>query len=297
MKKQARITPSGFKLYGVFGYPLQHTLSPAMHQAGFEKLGLRNFYLPLELDPNHFRKLMLRKKDLLLEGFNLTIPHKQRVMPYLDSVSREARMIGAVNTVVRKANRWYGENTDAYGFLKSLIEEAHWKSRGKSILILGAGGAARACVYALCRDGAKKVFILNRTVSKAKQLAGFFKRQFRGVQFEVYPLVPGRIRQLLASVDLVVHTTSLGLKSSDSPLVRKNYFPKAKGNRVAVDLIYNPPVTPFLRSARQAGWKTLNGLGMLLHQGARSFELWTGKKAPVEVMRKALHGRIASVSI
>lgn len=297
MTHKNRITPSDFKLYGVFGFPLKHTLSPVMQQAAFDKLGLSSFYLALELAPNYFRRLMSMKENLLLDGFNLTIPHKQIVTPYLDSVSREAELIGAVNTVIRKGDRFVGENTDAYGFLKSLAEGARWKSKGKTALILGAGGASRAVVYALCQDGIRKIFILNRTVSKAKELVKSFKRKFPRVQFDARVLNTKTILGILSSTNIFVNTTSVGLKKTDAPLIPSAKFPKAKRNQLAVDLIYNPAQTPFLAAARRSGWKTLNGLGMLLHQGARSFELWTGKKAPVEVMRKALHGRIASVSL
>ena len=276
-----RITPSSFKLYGVIGYPLKHTLSPAMHQAAFRHLVLPCFYLALELRPADFRRLMARKKKILLEGFNLTVPHKQIVLPYLDQVSPEARAIGAVNTVIRRGPKWIGENTDAYGFLKSLRDKARWNSRGKNILILGAGGAARAAVYALCRDGARQITILNRTLAKAQALATDFGRQFPKVKFAVGPLA---VRNLLKDVSLVVNTTSVGLKSGDR-LIRKSDFPRARGIQWAYDLIYNPSETHFLKSAKQAGWKTLNGLEMLLHQGARSFELWTGKPAPIDVMR------------
>ena len=294
MKNQKRITPSNFKLYGVFGFPLKHTLSPVMHQAAFNKLKLSSFYLALELAPNDFNRLMSLKKNILLDGFNLTIPHKQIVMPHLDSVSREAKLIGAVNTVIRKGNRFAGENTDAYGFSKSLSEGLNWKSKGKTVLVLGAGGASRACIYAFCRDGVKNIVILNRTISKAKTLAKFFKRQFPKVRFAVDVFTSKNISELLPDVDMVVNATSIGLKRGDSALAA---FPKSVGKQFAVDLIYNPAETPFLRAARRAKWQTLNGLGMLLHQGAKAFELWTGKKAPVEVMRKALHGRIASVSL
>jgi len=296
MKTKQRIAPSSFKLYGVFGFPLKHTFSPAMHQAAFDKLGIPCFYLALELDPKNFRQVMTQKKKLLLEGFNLTVPHKQIVKPYLDSLTFEARAIGAVNTVIRKGKLWIGENTDAYGFLKSL-EEVHWKSKGKTVLIFGAGGASRAVIYALCRSGARRIVLLNRTVSKARALAKYFTKFFPKTRFEVRPFEKQVIGKTLREVDIVVNTTSVGLKRADSPLVLNGDFPRAKGNRLAVDLIYNPSETPFLRSAKRAGWKTVNGLGMLLHQGARSFELWTGKKAPVDIMRKALHGCMSRISL
>ncbi len=287
MSTSKRITPANFKLYGVFGFPLKHTLSPAMHQAALEKLRVPGFYMALELAPKNFKKLMVQR-NLLLDGFNLTVPHKQIVIPFLDSVSREAKLIGAVNTVIRKNGRLLGENTDAYGFMKLLRAELGWKSKGKTVLILGAGGASRACIYALCADGAKEIIVLNRTVAKARTLVSVFKRQFPRVRFQARALVSREVRNALLEAGLVVNTTSVGLKPSDNPVVKKGDFPRAKGNRFAVDLIYNPPQTPFLRLARSAGWKTANGLGMLLHQGARAFELWTGKKAPVEVMKRAL---------
>lgn len=286
-----RITPSTFKLYGVFGFPLKHTLSPVMHQAAFNKLKLSSFYLALELAPNDFKRLMALKKNLLLDGFNLTIPHKQIVIPHLDSVSREAKLIGAVNTVVRKGNRFSGENTDAYGFSKSLSEGLNWNSKGKTVLILGAGGASRACIYAFCRGGVKNIVILNRTIAKARALAKFFKRQFPKVRFAVDSFTSKNISWLLPEVDMVVNATSIGLKRGDSALA---VIPKASGKQFAVDLIYNPAETPFLRAAKRAGWQTLNGLGMLLHQGARAFELWTGKKAPIGTMKQVLDRALSS---
>lgn len=297
MSKNARITPDNFKLYGVMGFPLKHTLSPLMHQAAIAKLGLRAFYAALELDSHSFLKLMRKKRQLLLDGFNLTIPHKQIVLPYLDSVSREARAIGAVNTVIRKGSRWVGENTDAYGFIR-LLRETGWTAKGKSVLILGAGGASRACVYALCREGAKEAYVLNRTVAKAKALCRHFQKLFPKSEIAAGALNPDRIREILSNVNLVVNTTSVGLERTDKPVIADKDWPAGGPIRLAVDLIYNPSVTPFLRAAKQAGWKTRNGLGMLLYQGARSFELWTGKPAPLEEMRKALlHGCESRLSL
>ncbi|MBI4398861.1 MAG: shikimate dehydrogenase, partial [Candidatus Omnitrophica bacterium] len=263
-------------------------LSPRMHQAAFEHLGLPHFYAALELAPKYFKKLMIHRAQILLDGFNVTIPYKQVIIPYLDSVSPEARLIGAVNTVRVRRGRFLGENTDAYGFLRLLREEFRWKSNRKKVLILGAGGAARACMTALLRDGVRQICILNRTPSKARGLALDFKNRFPKVPIDFAPLTGRKVREELLQADLVVHTTSVGLKVSDTSIVAKKDFPKVQGKRFAVDLIYNPPQTEFLRLAKAAGWKTANGLGMLLYQGAKAFELWTGRKAPVDVMRKAL---------
>ncbi|MBI4398576.1 MAG: shikimate dehydrogenase, partial [Candidatus Omnitrophica bacterium] len=263
-----RIQPGRFKLYGVIGYPLQHTLSPRMQQAAFEHLGLPHFYAALELTLKSFKQMMHRKKKLLLDGFNLTIPYKQAIIPYLDLVSPEARLIKAVNTVIVKRGRLLGENTDAYGFLKSIKEKFGWNSKGKSILIIGAGGAARACIYDLGKEGASIIFIMNRTLSKAKRLYDEFGKKFSKTQFSFHDLKPKEMLENHPEIILVVNTTSLGFRSDDPKLIHK--FPRANGKRFAVDLIYNPPQTEFLRLAKAAGWKTANGLGMLLYQGAKA---------------------------
>jgi len=291
--KALRITPGKIKLYGVFGYPLKHTLSPPMHQAGFNQLKLSSFYLPLELPLNNFRNLMKNKKDIILDGFNLTVPYKQTVMPYLDSVSKEAKLIGAVNTVIKKNNRWCGYNTDASGFITSLKEGLKWAPRGKRVVVIGAGGASRACIYGLCEKGVKEIVVLNRTLSKAKALVRDFQKLFKKVRFSVCTKAD---KELLAQCDLVVNATSLGLKAKDKAVLSKSVIPKAKRGQLAIDLIYNPEVTPFLKSMKSKGWKTLGGLGMLLHQGAQAFQLWTGKKAPVKQMRTALEQSLKGLS-
>ncbi len=287
--KPQRIAPGKIQLYGVFGFPLKHTLSPPMHQAGFDSLKLSRFYVPIELKETYFKKVMSKKKQLLLYGFNLTVPYKQTVMPYLDRISPEAKAIGAVNTVVKKNSQLWGYNTDAYGFMQSLSEGLKWKSKGKSVLVLGAGGASRACVYGLCEAGVKQITILNRTVSKARTLCRDFGMRFKKVEFVSGALKNNTsLKELISNNDLIVNTTSLGLKASDKTIVQNKFFPKAKKSQCVVDLIYSPSETPFLKIAKTKGWKTLNGLGMLLHQGSKSFEIWTGKKAPVRVMEKAL---------
>ncbi len=300
MPKLSRVIPGKLKLFAVLGYPLKHSLSPVMHEAGFERLKLFSHrYLALELNPNSFKKFINSKKSLLLDGFNLTIPHKQTVIAYLDKITPEAKMIGAVNVVFRRGKRWVGDNTDAYGFIKSLRMEVNWRSKGKTALIFGAGGAARACVQALCKDRIRQIIILNRTFSKAHELTIFFRKNFPKIKFQALPLKAGKTRQLLKDADLVVNTTSLGLKKSDAAVLEIKDFlqPRAiKGKGIAVDLIYNPSVTPFLRNARRAGWKAVNGAGMLLYQGAKSFELWTGKKAPVKEMKKALQSALKDLT-
>lgn len=277
---------SELQLFGIFGHPLSHTLSPAFQEAGFEKVGLRAHYLVFDLSAPYFKRAMKALKKLPLKGFNLTIPYKQTVIPYLDWLTDSARAIGAVNTVYRFGKKWYGTNTDADGFWLSLKKEWNWKAKGKNALVLGAGGAARAVLYALASHGIHSIAISNRTETKAQQLIGEFSKLFPKTNFFSTSLDN---ESDVSSFDLIVNTTSVGLGERDKALLTSSQIPSAgRDKKYFVDLIYNPAETAFLKVARKKGHKTLNGLPMLLYQGARAFEIWTGKKAPVEVMRKAL---------
>ena len=275
------------ELYGIFGHPLSHTLSPVFQEAGFEKAGLLAHYLVFDFSPATFKRAMCSLKKIPLKGFNLTVPYKQTVIPYLDWITDEARAIGAVNTVYRFGEKWYGTNTDAEGFWLSLNEAWNWKAKGKSVLVLGAGGASRAVLFALASRGVKTISIANRTEARAQELICDFSKLFPKVAF--LSTQPSD----LTPFDLIVNTTSVGLRANDKSLLSRVNVPQAaKGKKYFVDLIYNPSETNFLKLARKKGHKTLNGLPMLLHQGARAFEIWTGKKAPIEIMRKALVGAL-----
>lgn len=278
------------KLFGIFGSPLAHTLSPAMQEAAFEHAGWKAHYLVLELGPHEFRKAMEGLSRFRLEGFNLTVPYKQAVMPYLDSLTPEARAVGAVNTVFRKGRRWIGTNTDVYGFLHSLKVEAEFSPRGKNVLVLGAGGAARAVVYSLGNQGAKKIRIAARRKKRAAVLAKDFRKQFPKTGFEIQDWSLDKLKQAMLDSSLVVNATSAGLKSENP--VPASVFPKAGKKILFFDLIYKPYPTPFLKTARQKGHPILGGLGMLLFQGAKAFECWTGRKAPVSEMRAALESAL-----
>ncbi len=269
-------------LYGIFGHPLSHTLSPAFQEAGFENAGLRAHYLVFDLSEPSFKRAMRAINKFPLKGFNLTVPYKQAVIPYLDRITPEARAIGAVNTVYRFGKKWYGTNTDAEGFWLSLKEKWNFKASGKQALVIGAGGASRAVLYALASNGVKSIAIRNRTASKASRLARDFKKLFPKTLFSVSK------NSDLNGFDLIVNTTTVGLHKTDKALISVRDLPR-QGKKYFVDLIYNPAETPFLKLARKKGHKTLNGLPMLLYQGARAFEIWTGKKAPVDTMREVLN--------
>lgn len=272
------------KILGIIGDPVSHSLSPLMHNAAFAHSGLPFIYMPFPVKPEElddfFKSLHSRK----IVGFNVTIPHKQAVIPYLDSLSREARLIGAVNTVVKKGGKLIGYNTDGAGFIQFLTEEEKYELTNKHVLLLGAGGAARAIAVALGLEGAREVMIFNRTAKKAFDLAHELGKKFQKTIFSAAPLDPPDLSHWRVA-DLVINATSIGMKESQSiKLPLSQLPPKA----CVVDIVYNPLETDLLKKAKKRGLATHAGWGMLLHQGLLSFELWTGKKAPYDVMKKAL---------
>lgn len=270
---------------------MAHTLSPAMQEAAFAKLGLDACYLPLELHPRDFLAVAKKFRHTPLAGFNLTVPFKEAVLPYLTGLAPEARAVGAVNTVKRVGSGFKGYNTDCFGFIRSL-REAGFRIRSKRAVLLGAGGAARACVYGLLREGIREIVILNRHPEKAMKIARHFKAMDRGGTLRALPLRDSYLKEALGSADLLVNTTSVGLKQDDPVLVRPAVWPERK--LWVVDLIYNPATTPLLAAARKRKCRTLNGRAMLLYQGAAAFEIWTGRRAPVKAMRAALENSLGA---
>jgi shikimate dehydrogenase len=281
------MTQSVRTLVGIIGYPLGHSASPVFQQAAFDRLGLPFTYdrWPTPPDALSGRTASLRAQGIA--GANVTVPHKEAVLPLLDEVEPQARRIGAVNTIVNRSGRLTGYNTDAPGFVRSLKEDAGFDPTRKLVLLLGAGGAARAVVFGLGEAGAAAVLIANRTADRAEALAASARSAgVQGVEAAPWGQVP-------AGVDLIVNSTSLGMRGGpgeqESPLPA-SAIPKGA---LVCDLVYNPPETPLLRDARSVGARTLGGLPMLIYQGALAFELWTGRNAPVDVMfeaaRRALH--------
>jgi len=277
------------KVCGIFGKPLKHTFSPAMHNAAFEAAGLNYIYVPFEVEENELPAAVKAIKALGLLGVNITIPYKEAVIPYLDEVSVDAGLIGAVNTVVNRQGYLYGENTDGRGFLRAISEELGFNPDGKTVFVLGAGGAARAVAVQLALSGVKKITLANRSKSRAVELAQLIMEKIgTPVQVEDWPSDESpQHRSLLEDVDLVVQATPVGMYPQVSATVPLS-FEGLKPGAVVCDLIYNPKQTRFLERAVQAGADTMNGLGMLLYQGVLAFELWTGREAPVQVMKEAL---------
>lgn len=284
--KAFRGPSDAIKVYGLFGYPLRHSLSAEMHNAAFRTLGIPAIYLPFERNPKQFLKLVRSKRRMILDGFNLTIPHKESILPYLNKIDPAAKLVGAVNTVKRDGNHWTGYNTDVFGFLAGL-KEAKFHPRGKKAVILGAGGAARSVIVALAKSGIREIVIINRTSKRGKSLAREFKKKFPKI---IFRNVVWGLKLELENSNILVNATSIGLKSKDRSLIRKSDFPKRK--ILVYDLIYHMSKTPLLKLASRLGHKIKNGETMLLMQGARACEIWTGKKAPLNVMRKALQDAI-----
>lgn len=273
------------------GWPVEHSLSPPMHNAAFDALRLNWRYVPCAVAPEHVGAALVGLRALGFAGANVTVPHKQAVIPYLDSLSDAARAIGAVNTIVVGADgALHGDNTDAAGFLASL-READCDPRGARVVLLGAGGAARAVAYALARAGASQISLWNRTPARARAIVDDLHPLFPHVVFVAHPF-PADLGAFDAGADLIVNCTPVGMwpHGDASPWPHALPLP---ADCLIVDLIYRPQETLFLRQARAAGARGLNGVGMLVHQGAAAFRRWTGIEPPVEVMREALLAALA----
>ena len=254
-----------------------------MHNAAFAELGLNWRYVACEVDPKNLRAAIDGAKAMNFAGINLTVPHKLLAVDMVDELDASAKTWGAVNTIKFEAGRAIGFNTDADAIVTSLREDLKIDLRGKKVLLLGAGGAGRTAALKLAAEKVAELFLINRTRSKAEQIANGIKNQFPGLKVSVdYPK---------DKVDLILNATSLGLKPDDASPLDEKLFP-LKNTGAVYDMIYRPAETALLAAAKKSGCRTANGLGMLLHQGAKAFEIWTGKTAPLAVMRRALEENI-----
>jgi shikimate dehydrogenase len=278
-------------LVGLIGWPVEHSFSPPMHNAAFAELGLDWAYVPLPVYPDHLGEAVSGLRALGFAGANVTVPHKERVLAYLDEVSHAAQVMGAVNTIAVRGGVLHGDNTDAAGFIASL-RDVGFDPAGTYCAVLGAGGAARAVVHALVDAGALQVGVYNRNFRRARDLCLDMAKFYSHVRFE--PASLGDVSAIGDDTDLLVNTTSLGMwpDTESSPWPHDLPIP---GHLTVCDLVYNPQETLLLSQARAVGAEVVGGLGMLVHQGAAAFELWTGRPAPVAAMREAclaaLHAR------
>lgn len=274
-------------IYGIFGYPVEHTFSPGMHNTAFKKLGMNACYIPFAVPPDRLADAVKAVIPLNLRGLNITVPHKERIIPFLDELSEEARLIGAVNTVEIREGSLIGHNTDGRGFLRSLKEEALFKPKGKKFLLIGSGGAARAVGFSLALAGASTIFLTDIDSGKALLLANTIREE---TGIDVRPVSAELVPESAKGADCLINATPLGLKKNDDlPLPPALIQP----GHLVCDLVYNPPLTRFLKAAGAKKAKIHRGLGMLLYQGVIAFEIWTNKKAPVSVMKTALARQIS----
>jgi len=254
-----------------------------MHNAAFAAVGLDWRYLAFEVDPKNLRMAIDGAKAMGFAGINLTVPHKLLAVDMVDVLDESARRWGAVNTILFNEHGAVGYNTDADAIVTALREGLKLEPRGARVLLLGAGGAGQTAALRLASEHVAELFLVNRTETKADAVAGEIIERFPSVKVSVgYPKT---------SVDLVMNATSLGLKADDASPLDENQFSLKQAGAV-YDMIYRPVETALLHAAKAAGCRTVNGLGMLLHQGAKAFEIWTGQPAPVKVMRRALEQNI-----
>ncbi|MCY3761031.1 MAG: shikimate dehydrogenase [Gemmatimonadetes bacterium] len=274
-------------LLGVIGYPVEHSSSPAMHNAALARTELDFAYLPFAVPPDRVAGVPMAMRTLGIRGLNVTVPHKVAVMEGLDEISEEARAIGAVNTIANRDGHLTGYNTDAEGVIASLRADGGLDVLPEAVALLGAGGAARAILYALLQAAeVKEVTLHNRTLEKAEALAADLDPGSRRVRVGTPGMGPA-----FREAGLLINATSVGMHPGPeaSPLPD----PSVLHDRLTVlDIVYKPRRTRLLAQAEEAGAATVDGLGMLVHQGARAFEIWTGVPAPVEEMKQALLRRV-----
>ncbi len=277
--------------FAVLGFPVSHSLSPVMQNAGFAACGLDADYESLEVRPDELKKTFSQLQRNGFSGWNCTVPHKEQAFLLVDDTSPEARRIGCVNTVIHRNGRLEGHSTDGYGLLTALAEAFALEPEGRTILLAGCGGAGRSAAFALAARRPAELILANRTVAKAEALA----RELTAAGLPQPPRLTvlsladrSGLAAALARADILIQATSQGLKPEDPPPFDLDLLPIA--GPVVLDMIYRS--TPLLRAAAARGCRIADGSGMLLHQGARSFTLWTGVAAPVEAMRQALLGAL-----
>lgn len=280
------------RLFGLIGYPVSHSYSPSMHNAAFKKLKLKARYKLFEVKPKELGAFVKRLPGRI-SGCNVTIPHKEKVMKYLDGMSKSAKLIGAVNTITVKGSKLLGDNTDGRGFVKVFRLTTGKSPKGKRVFMFGAGGGAKAVGFEMALGGASSLVICDVLRKKAKGLASRINRYSKCKAKAISPRNKRGIAGEISKADVLINATPCGMKRDDPPLLDRALLHKGL---VVCDLIYNPPQTRLIKDALKNGLVAMNGIAMLLHQGALSFKLWTGRTAPVGVMRRALEAKVRSGS-
>jgi shikimate dehydrogenase len=274
------------KILGVMGFPVSHSLSPVMHNAAIAAMGLDYVYVPLPIAVEDLPTAIAGLKAIQsVQGFNLTIPHKVEVMPLLDEVLPIAKAVGAVNTVKRVGDRWIGTNTDVAGFLNPLKQiNCDWEKT--PALILGSGGAAKAVVAACLELGCPVIHVVGRDPKKMKKFHGAMTSQLHDYNLRVHPWAS--IPHLLEIAGIVINATPIGMASDPNTPISEAEMQILPDHAIAYDLIYTPRPTKFLQLAAARGLKAIDGLEMLINQGAIGLEFWLDQPVPIEIMRQAL---------
>ncbi|MBU0473653.1 MAG: shikimate dehydrogenase [Bacteroidetes bacterium] len=276
------------KIIGVIGHPIKHSLSPMMHNYAFNKLDLDFVYLPFDIAAANLKDALRGMVALGIEGFNVTIPHKERIVDFLDELSDSAKIVNAVNTVVNENGKLHGYNTDVDGIIKTL-EDYKEDLHGCKVSVIGAGGAARSVIYTLINSfNVEKINIINRTVGKAESLKDYFTSKMLFEKIKTYELAPPDVIEILSKSKLIVNASSIGMspEEDDSPTTIPESF---NDKQIVFDLVYNPRKTKFLSIAESQGATILNGLKMFVEQGAKAFELWTNEKMPTDRISEILN--------
>ena len=273
------------RIVGIIGDPIEHSRSPQMHNAAFAKAGLDYVYVPFHVRPDDLADAIAGFKALNVVGINVTLPHKQAVIPYLTSISREAELVGAVNTLTFVDDGIHGDNTDAPGVLRALEEEGDMSVPvGQEVVVLGAGGSARAVVVALALGGVASITIANRTVERAVSLAEEMQQK-TNIPMHGMGLADARLPDAVSRCMLLINTATASMDPTQPLLVSADWL---QSNTIVYDIVYTPPVTPLMKAASERRCPTLGGIGMLVHQGAIAFEKWTGVTPCTETMHHAL---------
>jgi shikimate dehydrogenase len=281
------------RVLGIIGWPVGHSLSPPMQNAAIDALGLDYVYVPFPVAPEFLGAAVEGLRRLGVWGCNVTIPHKTAVIPFLDRITREAELAGAVNTVYRDGTLLVGHNTDGIGFLASLRQDLNRDPAGATVLLLGAGGAARGALAVLAASGAARVIIANRTLERGRALVDRFGALFGSVRFDVSSLEAGELSRCLRCADILVNTTSVGM---DGTTFDGLSLGEMRPDGAVYDMVYVPAEPPLLTAAREHGLACANGAGMLAGQGEAAFALWTGHDAPRNVMKRKLFEVLSGIT-
>ena len=282
LKQTLRMFEDMSKDLCIIGYPLAHSLSPIFHQAALDSMSLPIRYHSWPTSPETLSEKVVELREKNYLGASITIPHKENIGKYLDGLTPWAQTIGAVNTIIRDGSNFIGHNTDAHGFIHGLRKVGAFNPKNKQVLLLGAGGAARAAAFGLAKEQISSLIIANRTGERAQSLADDVSEHIPYVS--TIELTECHLKKACESINLIVNSTSMGMRHSKTeqltPLTAQIIQPET----LVCDMVYNPMETPLLMEARKAGARILGGLPMLIYQGAAAFKHWIGKEAPIEVM-------------